>query len=352
MLIPLPSLARLCLVSVAFRSPDATAAIRFPIHCPLTCAPPGPSPAFSLTADSLDLKHCLRYAPLSANSLMSDVPQTYLPDELVHAILTWMWYRDKDDEHIKRGLTSCSLTCRHWASRIRPLLFFELIIRSTEDVVQLLAFLDGPDVLHPSLQDCIKRLRVIEDRTSSSISWSHQIFRLHRRIPKIRSVFLTIETSGTDDDLRPERNSSQSLAIIPKTLPGSIMPLKRLTLSNVRLPSVKALANYVEHLHTPETKLNAVTFVKDDVPDIRRRRSHSSSEPTSITVSRCFEDIADIQHWLKISNVLHACQGRLWVDDAHLTLAEKYMSIILSLSPHRRDRTRSLQTIFYRRTSP
>ena len=280
---------------------------------------------------------------------MSDVSQICLPDELVHAILIRMWDRDKDYKPVKRGLASCSLTCRHWANLIRPLLFDELTIRSAEDVAQLLAFLNGPDTIHPYLRDCIKVLRVIDDRTSSSIPWSHQIFRLHRRMPQIDRIYLTIENSGADDKLRPGCNSTRPFAIIPRTLPGSIMPeLKCLTLSNLRLPSVKALANYVEHLRTPQIELNAVTFVKEDVPDILRRRHCFYLGFPRIMSSHCFEDIAGLHRWFKISNVLRACQGALRVGDADLALVEKYMAILLSLSPHR-DRAKRLETKFYPR---
>ena len=270
---------------------------------------------------------------------MSDVPQTYLPDELVHAIVVRMRDRDKDYKPVKRGLTSCSLTCRHWASVIRPLLFGELIIRSAEDIEQLLALLNSPYTLHPYPRDCIRLLRVIDDRTSSSIPWSHQIFRLHRRIAHLYSVNLTIEKSGADDELPLGRDSSRSFVIIPRTLPGSIMPLARLTLSHLRLPSVKTLANYVEHLRTTHIELDVVTFVKEDVPDIRHRRPHSYPKLSRLTVSHCFEDIAGLLHWFNIANVLYACQGHLWVGDA---LAEKYIAILLSLSPHR-DRARILR---------
>ena len=279
---------------------------------------------------------------------MSDVPQTCLPDELIHAIVTQMWDRDEENNLVKRGLASCSLTCRHWASLIRPLLFYELTIRSAKDLAQLLAFLNSFNPLHPSLWDCIGFLHVVDGRTSSSIPWSHQIFRLHRRIVHIYSMHLTIEKSSADDELPLGHNSSQPLTIIPRTLPGSIMPLERLTLSHLRLPSVKALANYVQYLHVGTIALDAVTFVKEDVPDIRRLRPHSDSDsrPSVVAVSHCFEDIAGFLRWSNIANVLHACRGRLWVDDECLSLAEKYMVILLSVSPHR-DGARMLQTSDY-----
>ena len=124
----------------------------------------------------------------------------------------------------------------------------------------------------------------------------------------------------------------------------SITPLWGLTLSNLRLLSVKALASYVEHLRTPVIKLNAVTFVKEDVPDIRRRRPHSHLY-SHITVSHCFEDLAGLQRWFRIANVLHTCQRCLWVGDTNSTLAEKYMVILLSLSPHQ-DRAKRLDIGF------
>ena len=282
---------------------------------------------------------------------MPDAPQRYLPDELVHAILIRMEDCDEAYNPDKRGLASCSLTCRRWASLIRPLLFEELTIRNAEDIAQLVAFLDGPDPFRPSLRDRIQSLRIIDDRGSSGVPWSHQILRLHRRIAHLNFVYSTIEKSGADNELPAGRDSSQPLAIIPRTLPGSIMPLECLTLSHLRLSSVKALTSYVQHLRTNEIELNAVTFVKEDVPDIRRRRRHSDSRPQFVTVSHCFEDIAGLLHWSNVANVLHACQGHLWVDDTCLALAEKYMSILLSLSPDQ-SRARTLSTGDYHMLPP
>ena len=201
---------------------------------------------------------------------MLDMSQKYLPDELVNAIIIRMEEQDDDYLPIKRGLTSGSLTCRHWASLIRPMLFTYLTIRSAEDIAQLLAFVDRPDNLDPTLEDCIVWLNIIEDRESSNIPWSHQMSRLGQRLPALQSVTSTIENSGADDELHPGHSSPRPLAIIPRTLPGLIMPLSRLVLSHLRLPSVKVLASYVKHLCTRTIWLDAVTFVKEDVPDIRR----------------------------------------------------------------------------------
>ena len=84
---------------------------------------------------------------------MSSVRQIYLPSELVHAVLI----RTEDfgrNGLIKRGLASCSLTCKHWAVLIRPMLFMHLTLSSAEDVSRLVAFLNA-DVLEPALSYCI-----------------------------------------------------------------------------------------------------------------------------------------------------------------------------------------------------
>ena len=277
---------------------------------------------------------------------MSDASQIYLPPELVHAIVVRMEDRDAKCKPVKYGLASCSLTYRHWARRIRPMLFRELAIRSATDISQLLAFLDGHNFLDRDLGDCIECLDIIDERTSSNIPWSHQTFRIGRRIPALKNVTLTIKSSGTDDQLHPGRCSLQPFAIIPRTLPGSITRLSSLTLSNLRLPSVKSLANYVEHLHVTTIKLDAVTFRTEEVPDIRRRRPHSYSKLSCVTASDCFHDIAGLQRWFKIANVLYACQGRLKLDDVTLALAENCMVILLSHSTCR-DEAKHLQLTFY-----
>lgn len=268
---------------------------------------------------------------------MSDVPQTYLPDELVHAVLIRVKDSDESYKPIKRGLASCSLTCRHWASLIRPLLFEELTVKSAEDIAQLLDFLDSPNILHPStgIQDCVADLHVIDDRTSSSIPWDHQMLRLHRLLPLLLSFAHRISNGGADDELDL---GHPPLVVIPRTLPGSATPPRYLKLSHLRLPSPKALVSYIKHLAIRSLVLRAVTFAKEDIPDIQRRRSRLGVRPfLHVTAFRCFEDIAGFQRWFRIINALLACQGCLWVDDAVLTMIEKYMVILLLHSPHAMD---------------
>ena len=151
---------------------------------------------------------------------MATGPHTYLPSELVHAIL--LRTQDKDSNHkpLKRGLTACSLTCRRWAALIRPMLFEELALRSGEDVSQLVAFMDA-DVQKPALKDCIRSLTIVDDVGSERIPWSHQLMMLHTRLSfLIEGWTVKDATPNLDAELLLNHRSPLPFTILPRTLPG------------------------------------------------------------------------------------------------------------------------------------
>ncbi|EKM52859.1 uncharacterized protein PHACADRAFT_261515 [Phanerochaete carnosa HHB-10118-sp] len=159
---------------------------------------------------------------------MLPTSKTFLPDELVHAILIRLQDGELWGKQSKRGLALCSLTCRHWAKLIKPMLFGYLTLMCTEDVSQLLAFLCTPDFLHCALRDCAHNLDLVEDRASSSIPWGHHVLlRLHQHLPH---VFVNWAVKGASADGRSKLSSLPS-GQLPRTLPSSSVTLHHVTLS-------------------------------------------------------------------------------------------------------------------------
>lgn len=169
------------------------------------------------------LSMCCWCAPLSFTALMTTFTQIYIPSELVHAVLERMWDCD-DNGRIKRGLASCSLTCRYWAAIIRPLLFEELMIHSREEIRQLVAFMDA-DFLEPTLSKCIQFLNVIEDQASVGPPWSHQLIRLASRLPGLLIDSWTVKGAPTfsNSQHRLARRSPLPFLVLPRTLPRCIL---------------------------------------------------------------------------------------------------------------------------------
>ena len=199
---------------------------------------------------------------------MSTVPQSHLPPELVHAILIRM--RDENENYllIKRGLASCSQTCRYWAASIRPLLFGSLTLRSREDVAQLVASLDA-DYLQPALSDCIHSIDVVEDQASAKSPCSHQLIRLHRRLPRADFLGWTVKgapAASDGQDLRALKTRSLlPFSTIPRTLPPSTLhQFHRLTLTGLSLRSLQDLASLVgNQILCEQLILDNVTFTEE-----------------------------------------------------------------------------------------
>ena len=100
-----------------------------------------------------------------------------LPPEIINHIVQSFG----DDGVHKRGLSTCSLTCRYWAQSIIPILFDHLTLRSAEDVAQLKAFLDAPRRLGISLAEHIHGLAV-ECSGPQSRPWLHHLWDISKRI--------------------------------------------------------------------------------------------------------------------------------------------------------------------------
>lgn len=119
---------------------------------------------------------------------------------------------DRDDRSTcrKRGLAACGLTCRYWASVMRPLLFATLTLRSAEDVAQLMTFLRSATSLRPTLPECIDRLD-IEMQGFQTLPWIHHIHKLSRRINDLEihlAVAISDDTTPLSDRIHPRTQLS------------------------------------------------------------------------------------------------------------------------------------------------
>ena len=269
---------------------------------------------------------------------MSSVPQTYLPPELVHAVLIRMEDRDGDYQIIKRGLASCSLICHYWAASIRPLLFRQLTLRSGEDVSLLVAFLDA-DSFQPALSGCVEYFNVTEDRASAGPPWSHHLMKLRNRLP--RAGFLNWKVKGVPaapaDQYPLKRPSPSSLpfSALPRTLPPSISHrVSTLTLSGLSLRSLRDLASLVgNQILCGELILDNVTFREETPDEIQLRRVPASrSILYSIRISHDLPDRDAILYWMKTSHTLFASQGHEQLDGSTLAFVENYLHLLVAHS--------------------
>ncbi|EKM52852.1 uncharacterized protein PHACADRAFT_186901 [Phanerochaete carnosa HHB-10118-sp] len=274
--------------------------------------------------------------PDSHPVLMSDVLGSCLPDELLHAILIRLDdHRFSWERPPKRGLAPCSLTCRHWAKLIRPILFEYLTIRSAEDVSQLLALLGVPDFLGRTLQSCIRCLDLVEDRTSSSIPWGHRCFLWWFRQTLSVDVTWTIRGASADDQLQQtQRLSLLPSALLPRALPTSTVLLHRVTLSNLQVPSVRSLTNFIKRLSFRELTLDNVGFPEENPGHLPRRRPRSSrisQDSRSLSVLNCIGKSSSLPFWITFCNTLLADQFCPRLDDDTEASLAKHFRLFASL---------------------
>ncbi|GJE95628.1 hypothetical protein PsYK624_118140 [Phanerochaete sordida] len=208
---------------------------------------------------------------------------------------------------LKRGLASCSLVCRHWAKAIRPMLFARITLRNADEVEQLLAFLAAPALLGQTVRSYVRSLHMIEDSASQAcIPWSHQIsLYLPRFSPEV-SVYWTFEglvAEGTDSV------PSFQCPRLPRRLPLQTCQFRHVTLSHLRLPSVRSLADLVKDLPPTALRLLDVTFASEDPDLLPLQQSWPFRfQPLlrELHITRCFKGSAGLVMWLQISCLLFA----------------------------------------------
>lgn len=168
-----------------------------------------------------------------------------LPPEVIHAVVVHFVHRYPISTS-KSGLASCSLTCRHWASIIRPGLFANIRLNSRDDLVQLLEFMITPGTIQPAIAECVQFISFFQQSIHSTPPWFHLAHML-RRFVKQDAVFslhvinrelqAPISPSQTSDPSLSKAGASFPLSIfgLPRTLPSCISPLTMIMLDNLHV---------------------------------------------------------------------------------------------------------------------
>ncbi|GJE95625.1 hypothetical protein PsYK624_118110 [Phanerochaete sordida] len=261
-----------------------------------------------------------------------------IPEEIIRIILGKLCNGYLGDcSEPKRGLASCSQTCRYWARLSRPVLFFCITLRSADDVGSLLEFLDAHDFLGCSIKDCLKFLHIEEDRTVSIVPWGHQV--MLRLSHKVEALDISWKFKGAS--ILPKQllslkhgRASLPISILPRTLPSpSSPPLERLILCNVQLPTVDVMAAMMRR-----TLIRDITFDNVTLP-----AGYTASElslqplhrrygiPICVTVRSSIEDIARLPSWIRLCDLFCTSREYPLVDTEFEALAAQYLERLVSL---------------------
>lgn len=196
--------------------------------------------------------------------LVSSMPTsagTRLPSELLQAILLLLSVEDFDvdfrpascwrtvEHGLKRGLTACSLTCRHWAIIVRPTLFGTLILRRAEDYEQLLSFLRSPTSIGEPLPHLIRQIGIQLDG-SRIRPWVHHLHVVASILQPqeqnhIKGPLFDIQYSITPILLATKATHLLPFQSSPRTLPNAYPPLGKLHLEGQRLRRSDELVRFL-----------------------------------------------------------------------------------------------------------
>lgn len=268
-----------------------------------------------------------------------------LPSEVIHFIVqalcaTHYYGFRQQGTSVKAGLAACSLTCRYWAEMLQPFLFGSLTLRSSEDVKQLLDFFRSS----PALADFVWDLQVRQ--RSHSHLWFHHVNKLLAYLGEDTYVTLTIDGS-TSPPLPDTAKNLRSPAFVqlyslPRTLPGSILQMTRITIDGVELRRKSDLVRFISRIPTLlSCGIKRVKFLQSHPiePEVIRPRSfHWLRE---IEVSQCQDDSLTTQ--LELASSFLAGEGFPFDEEVRSQIVEALLSLCLpnsysyvrvSIDPH------------------
>ncbi|EKM52928.1 uncharacterized protein PHACADRAFT_210693 [Phanerochaete carnosa HHB-10118-sp] len=182
---------------------------------------------------------------------------TEIPEELFEHIL---WHAgDCGGEFplqwvAKAHVSACASVCRCWARQARRELFCYVTLRTLNDVNHFRNMLSAPALpgLEP-IAEIVVTLNAAPD--NRDVPWLHLVFLFI--LPTLgNDIVLIVNTLPSEK--RPWRTLHPSL---PRSLPGSTMPLHELNIMGVHFPSGRALARLLSSLpHLALLNAANVTF--------------------------------------------------------------------------------------------
>ena len=185
---------------------------------PLGCR----EPTSAATGTPRSSKHSSLVSSLPLNSASSSFrpsPAANIPPELINRVLLFLTHDTWNNERFpgKTGLANASLVCRYWEKTVRSVLFWQLTLRSPEDVNQLLDFINYG--IRSNLHHDIHH--IIYHKSDHHIPpW----IRLHTLLAHLRKdTYFTFEVGGPNDPPRAIHGDT-ILRCLPRTLPPSALP--------------------------------------------------------------------------------------------------------------------------------
>ncbi|GJE88850.1 hypothetical protein PsYK624_049370 [Phanerochaete sordida] len=179
---------------------------------------------------------------------------TCLPPEVIHVILLTYSEGRPFSSQEKRTLSQYSLTCKHWATVLRPLLFQHLVLKSREDILTLLA-------LPRSVIELVSTVDLAIGPSLPEKPWLHYARKLKHINDSVTIRLLALHDPGS---WRPTSGSTiptvlgnhhiemeyAMLDSLPPLVPAWTLCITELYLYGLQLASVAVVSRLVAQLQT------------------------------------------------------------------------------------------------------
>lgn len=232
-----------------------------------------------------------------------------IPPEVLIEILECLTYQQllSRERNLKAGLTNCALVCRFWAKVIRDILFFQLNLRSHDELRELAAFNAVPDCLGYSIERCVRDLNITYDPPPVGIPWAHDI-PSYGGFERHRNLFVKWIVQGKPG----EKNVFARLrAGRPRSVPPSVMTVHSLVIRDLHDLRVRDLLQYARSLGVRHVELHDVRFVEGtDVKAIPRPfltlREYFLMREYKVDCMRCVRGADELVFWVRLINAVAA----------------------------------------------
>lgn len=197
-------------------------------------------------------------------------------------------------ESRKRLLGRCSLTCRYWATHIRPFIFGSLTLRSRDDMQGFLAFVSCTE---PTVKIRLYVRTLFLLQAVPSDPWIHFLlnFTPKSALPNLVSITL-ISSGNTTPDEELERAVGRTLYYqnLPNALPAAhIWRFDRHSIIGVHFRAFKELLPLIASLDSARTDCTGLTWSEDgllspvDAPESTRTARRWAGEDKLIRIQGC-----------------------------------------------------------------
>ena len=153
-----------------------------------------------------------------------------IPEELFKVLLKHLCINERPPSaatSFEPRLARCSLTCRYWATHIRPVLFSKIALKSQDDVHTLATLLRSPVDVPGPLYAAVRAICLHMD--SLSRPWMYHIWALLRdgMLPNVQSLDVKLNGHGVGY-LKVGRHKCECLLDIglPRTIPHAPYPIR------------------------------------------------------------------------------------------------------------------------------